>query len=59
MCIAGLIVRHISLYIVLELESLKDRHWKIVACSAVSGAGLIDGVDWVVNDIASRIYTLA
>jgi ADP-ribosylation factor-like protein 2 len=45
--------------IVLELDTLKDRHWKIVACSAVSGAGLIDGVDWVVTDIASRIYTLA
>jgi hypothetical protein len=43
---------------VLELKSITKRHWKIVACSAVTGDGLITGVDWVVSDIASRIFML-
>jgi hypothetical protein len=29
-----------------------------VSCSAVSGAGLVDGIDWLVRDIASRIFLL-
>jgi ADP-ribosylation factor-like protein 2 len=36
----------------------KDRHWKIVGCSAYSGEGLLQGFDWLVKDIASRIYVL-
>eukprot|EP01116_Phalansterium_solitarium_P005298 TRINITY_DN1682_c0_g1_i1.p1 TRINITY_DN1682_c0_g1~~TRINITY_DN1682_c0_g1_i1.p1 ORF type:complete len:205 (+),score=52.90 TRINITY_DN1682_c0_g1_i1:57-617(+) len=35
-----------------------NRHWNIVACSAYTGAGLLEGVDWIVSDIASRIYML-
>ena len=27
-------------------------------CSAVTGAGLAEGVDWLVADIAARIYLL-
>eukprot|EP00242_Pyramimonas_sp_CCMP2087_P001654 CAMPEP_0198231748 /NCGR_PEP_ID=MMETSP1445-20131203/115366_1 /TAXON_ID=36898 /ORGANISM="Pyramimonas sp., Strain CCMP2087" /LENGTH=185 /DNA_ID=CAMNT_0043912381 /DNA_START=226 /DNA_END=783 /DNA_ORIENTATION=- len=42
---------------VLELDSMStSRHWKICGCSAVTGEGLLDGFDWVVGDIASRIY---
>jgi ADP-ribosylation factor-like protein 2 len=29
-----------------------------VACSAVTGEGLVDGIDWVVQDIASRIFMM-
>ncbi|XP_051177124.1 ADP-ribosylation factor-like protein 2 [Lolium perenne] len=44
---------------VLNLEVMnKDRHWKIVGCSAYSGEGLLQGFDWLVQDIASRIYVL-
>jgi ADP-ribosylation factor-like protein 2 len=45
---------------VLDLVTLGDtgRHWKIVDCSAWTGNGLIDGVDWIVNDIAGRIYMM-
>ena len=45
----------------LDLECLQkqNRHWNIVACSAVSGSGVQQGFDWVVKDIASRIYMLA
>ena len=38
-----------------ELSATK-RHWRIEACSAFTGAGLAAGVDWVVQDIASRIF---
>ncbi|KAE9466976.1 hypothetical protein C3L33_01113, partial [Rhododendron williamsianum] len=44
---------------VLNLEGLdKTRHWEIVGCSAYTGAGLLEGFDWLVQDIASRIYML-
>ncbi|KAJ1448359.1 ADP-ribosylation factor-like protein 2 [Pelagophyceae sp. CCMP2097] len=42
---------------ILELDSdqFKNRHYCIHACSAVTGEGLLAGVDWLVEDIASRI----
>eukprot|EP00873_Tetraselmis_striata_P037504 jgi/Tetstr1/457768/TSEL_044313.t1 len=42
----------------LDLGSMGARHWRIVGCSAVTGEGLLDGFDWVVNDIRSRIFLL-
>jgi len=42
----------------LQLQDVAQRHWNIQACSAVSGEGLEAGVDWIVSDIASRIYML-
>lgn len=41
---------------VLELDKVTTRHWRIGGCSAYTGKGLIDGVDWIVRDIASRIF---
>lgn len=32
----------------LRLGELKDRNWSIVACSAVDGRGINDGMDWLV-----------
>uniref|UniRef100_A0A0A0KGG8 ADP-ribosylation factor-like protein 2 n=1 Tax=Cucumis sativus TaxID=3659 RepID=A0A0A0KGG8_CUCSA len=44
---------------VLNLEAMdKTRHWKIVGCSAYTGEGLLEGFDWLVQDVASRIYVL-
>ncbi|KAL9249928.1 ADP-ribosylation factor-like protein [Drosera capensis] len=44
---------------VLNLEAMdKTRHWKIKGCSAYTGEGLLEGFDWLVQDIASRIYVL-
>jgi ADP-ribosylation factor-like protein 2 len=46
---------------VLDLPALGEttnRHWRIVGCSAWNGKGLIDGVDWIVRDIAGRIYMM-
>ena len=42
----------------LGLQNIELRHWCIVACSAVTGDGLIQGIDWVVNDVSSRIFMM-
>ncbi|GLV43573.1 ADP ribosylation factor-like 2 [Carabus blaptoides fortunei] len=43
---------------VLELDNIKTHHWKILWCSAVTGQNLLQGIDWVIDDIAARIFTL-
>eukprot|EP00252_Welwitschia_mirabilis_P015045 TRINITY_DN33177_c0_g1_i1.p1 TRINITY_DN33177_c0_g1~~TRINITY_DN33177_c0_g1_i1.p1 ORF type:complete len:186 (+),score=22.73 TRINITY_DN33177_c0_g1_i1:139-696(+) len=44
---------------VLDLELMDNsRHWQIKGCSAYTGEGLLEGFDWLVDDIASRIYLL-
>nr|CCA26955.1 ADPribosylation factor 2 putative [Albugo laibachii Nc14] len=45
---------------VLQLDDTQfsNRHWKIVSCSAISGDGLAEGIDWLVQDIASRIFLM-
>jgi ADP-ribosylation factor-like protein 2 len=40
----------------LDLASITKRHWKIVACSAHTGDGLLEGFEFIVGDISSRIY---
>ena len=42
----------------LELRSaaFAKRHWQIVPCSAVTGEGLVEGIDFIVSDIAGRIF---
>lgn len=32
----------------LRLAALKDRNWSIVACSAIDGSGISEGMDWMV-----------
>lgn len=32
----------------LKLAELRDRNWSIVACSAVDGRGVDEGMDWLV-----------
>ena len=32
----------------LKLGELKDRNWTIVACSAIDGSGVSEGMDWLV-----------
>jgi ADP-ribosylation factor-like protein 1 len=32
----------------LKLGELKDRNWTIVACSAIDGRGIDEGMDWLV-----------
>eukprot|EP00884_Botryococcus_braunii_P015527 jgi/Botrbrau1/2658/Bobra.0203s0008.2 len=42
---------------VLDLAALKNRHYRVVACSAITGAGLPEAFDWMVADVRSRIYS--
>ncbi|XP_018014882.1 ADP-ribosylation factor-like protein 2 [Hyalella azteca] len=43
---------------VLSLQNLKTHHWSIFPCSAVTGDNLVQGMDWLIRDIAARIFTL-
>ncbi len=40
----------------LRSARFERRHWQIHACSAVTGAGLVEGMDWLITDIAGRIF---
>ena len=40
----------------LDQLTATKRHWRIEACSAFTGLGLAAGVDWLVQDIANRIF---
>ncbi|OBW69445.1 MAG: Uncharacterized protein AUREO_005010 [Aureobasidium pullulans] len=37
----------------LRLGELKDRNWTIVACSAIDGRGVSEGMDWMVQTVQS------
>ena len=43
----------------LDLETIKaSHHWVIQPCSAVTGENLLEGIQWIVNDISQRLFTL-
>ncbi|KAN0140214.1 ADP-ribosylation factor family domain containing protein [Lactarius tabidus] len=41
---------------VLDLPGIKSHQWNIVSCSAVTGHNLLEGLNWVVGEVASRLY---
>ncbi|KAK7909566.1 hypothetical protein WMY93_014250 [Mugilogobius chulae] len=41
----------------LALDEIKSHHWCILGCSAVTGENLLTGVDWLLDDIAARIFS--
>jgi ADP-ribosylation factor-like protein 2 len=43
---------------ILDLDSIQTHHWMIFGCSAMTGQNLLEGMNWIVDDIASRIYML-
>ncbi|XP_039757484.1 ADP-ribosylation factor-like protein 2 [Pararge aegeria] len=43
---------------VLDLDNIKTHHWRIMQCSAVTGENLLEGINWMLDDIANRIFTL-
>ncbi|XP_069689425.1 ADP-ribosylation factor-like protein 2 isoform X1 [Periplaneta americana] len=43
---------------ILELQSIRTHHWQIIWCSAVTGQNLLEGINWLIDDIAARIFTL-
>ncbi|KAK1923147.1 GTP-binding protein [Papiliotrema laurentii] len=40
----------------LDLRSIVSHKWSIRACSAYTGEGLEEGLDWVVREVAGRLY---
>ena len=38
----------------LGLTSIRDRVWYIQACSAQSGEGVTDGLDWLAEKLAAK-----
>lgn len=38
----------------LKLGELRDRNWSIVACSAIDGKGISEGMDWLVQTVQSE-----
>ncbi|KAM4537166.1 ADP-ribosylation factor-like protein 2 [Odontesthes bonariensis] len=40
----------------LDLDKIKSHHWCIIDCSAVTGENLLAGVDWLLDDIAARVF---
>ncbi|KAI9690431.1 MAG: hypothetical protein M1822_009394 [Bathelium mastoideum] len=40
----------------LELDQIKTHRWNIVVCSALTGEGLVEGLDWVLQDAKERLF---
>ncbi|RXK37823.1 arf/Sar family protein [Tremella mesenterica] len=38
----------------LNLTDLREREWQIMGCSALTGEGLMEGMDWLVGKLISR-----
>lgn len=43
----------------LDLKGKSNGHrWKVMPCSAISGMNVMEGLDWVVDEVAGRLYLL-
>jgi hypothetical protein len=40
----------------LDLPSIQSHRWLVQPCSAYTGDKLVDGLDWLVQDVAGRVY---
>ncbi|KDN46117.1 ARF/SAR superfamily protein [Tilletiaria anomala UBC 951] len=40
----------------LALGDIKSHAWRIQPCSAVTGENLLTGLDWMIDNVSSRIY---
>jgi ADP-ribosylation factor-like protein 2 len=49
----------VAKYLEIDGEDISGRHWNIIGCSAVAGTGLMEGFEWLVGDIASRIFIMS
>ncbi|KAA3679487.1 ADP-ribosylation factor-like protein 2, partial [Paragonimus westermani] len=41
----------------LDLDSIKSHHWCILGCSAVTGENLLEGINWLLKDVSSRLFS--
>ncbi|KNZ45605.1 ADP-ribosylation factor-like 2 [Puccinia sorghi] len=45
--------------VALDLKGKSNGHrWKVMPCSAISGMNVMEGLDWVVDEVAGRLYLL-
>lgn len=42
----------------LELDKITKHHWNILGCSAYDGTNLKEGLEWVVEEVKSRLFLL-
>ncbi|CAD6192036.1 unnamed protein product [Caenorhabditis auriculariae] len=42
----------------LDLDSIKTHHWRIFSCCAINGEHLLDSIEWLTDDVGSRVFTL-
>lgn len=40
----------------LQLDAIKTHKWTIMACSAMTGLNLQEGLQWVVQDAKARLF---
>ncbi|THH05485.1 hypothetical protein EW145_g4763 [Phellinidium pouzarii] len=40
----------------IDLNSIRSHNWRLLPCSAITGKNLVEGLDWVVADVARRLY---
>lgn len=40
----------------LNLPAIKSHQWSIIPCSAITGYNLLEGLNWVVREVAGRLY---
>jgi len=40
----------------LQLDAIKTHKWTIMACSAMTGMNLQEGLQWVVQDAKARLF---
>lgn len=55
----ALTYQEISKKLALDAPDIAGRHIAIAGCSAMTGEGLEGGINWIVSDIASRIFVMA
>ncbi|XP_065320225.1 ADP-ribosylation factor-like protein 2 isoform X2 [Gordionus sp. m RMFG-2023] len=41
---------------ILELDKIKTHHYLILPCSSITGQNLIEGLNWLVQDVHIRIF---
>lgn len=43
---------------ILGLDNIITHHWSVLGVSAVTGEKLLTSIDWLIDDISRRIFTL-
>ncbi|CDW60076.1 Arf domain containing protein [Trichuris trichiura] len=46
-----------TIHAALQLDKIRGNHWLCFPCSGLTLDNLVEGIDWLVNDIASHVFT--